>query len=37
VLARVAQGVAGAIVMPQVLAIIGVTYKNGDYVRALSA
>jgi MFS family permease len=37
VLARVAQGVAGAIVMPQVLSIIGVTYKNGDYVRALSA
>ena len=37
VLAQVAQGVAGAIVMPQVLAIIGVTCKNGDYVRALSA
>jgi MFS family permease len=37
VLARVAQGVAGAIVMPQILSIIGVTYKNGDYVRALSA
>jgi EmrB/QacA subfamily drug resistance transporter len=36
VLARVAQGVAGAVVMPQVLSIIGVTYKDGDYVRALS-
>jgi MFS family permease len=36
VLARIAQGVAGAIVMPQVLSIIGVTYKDGDYVRALS-
>jgi EmrB/QacA subfamily drug resistance transporter len=37
VLARVGQGVAGAIVMPQVLSIIGVTYKDGEYVRALSA
>jgi EmrB/QacA subfamily drug resistance transporter len=36
VLARVVQGVAGAIVMPQVLSIIGVTYRDGDYVRALS-
>jgi EmrB/QacA subfamily drug resistance transporter len=36
VLARVAQGVAGAVVMPQVLSIIGVTYRDGDYVRALS-
>ena len=36
VLARIVQGVAGAIVMPQVLSIIGVTYKDGDYVRALS-
>lgn len=36
VLARVAQGVAAAIVMPQVLSIIGVTYKDGDYVRAIS-
>jgi MFS family permease len=36
VLARVAQGVAGAVVMPQVLAIIGVTYRGPDYVRALS-
>jgi MFS family permease len=36
VLARIVQGVAGAIVMPQVLSIIGVTYKEGDYVRALS-
>src|SRR5919201_405199 len=37
VLARVAQGVAGAVVMPQVLAIIGVTYRGPDYARALSA
>jgi EmrB/QacA subfamily drug resistance transporter len=36
VLARVAQGVAGAIVMPQVLAIVGVTYRGQDYVRAVS-
>jgi EmrB/QacA subfamily drug resistance transporter len=36
VLARVAQGVAGAVVMPQVLSIIGVTYRDRDYVRALS-
>jgi len=36
VIARIVQGVAGAIVMPQVLSIIGVTYKDGDYVRALS-
>jgi EmrB/QacA subfamily drug resistance transporter len=36
VAARVAQGVAGAVVMPQVLAIIGVTYKGPAYVRALS-
>jgi EmrB/QacA subfamily drug resistance transporter len=36
VLARVAQGVAGAVLMPQVLAIVGVTYKGPDYVRALS-
>jgi EmrB/QacA subfamily drug resistance transporter len=36
VLARFAQGVAGAVVMPQVLAIIGVTYRGPDYVRALS-
>jgi EmrB/QacA subfamily drug resistance transporter len=36
VLGRIVQGVAGAIVMPQVLSIIGVTYKDGDYVRALS-
>ena len=28
VLARIAQGVAGAVVMPQVLAIIGVTYRG---------
>jgi EmrB/QacA subfamily drug resistance transporter len=37
VLARVAQGIAGAIVMPQVLSIVGVTYRGSDYVRALSA
>jgi EmrB/QacA subfamily drug resistance transporter len=37
VLARIVQGVAGAIVMPQVLSIVGVTYKGEDYVRALSA
>jgi EmrB/QacA subfamily drug resistance transporter len=36
VIARIAQGVAGAIVMPQVLAIIGVTYRGSDYVRAVS-
>jgi len=36
VLARVAQGVAGAVVMPQVLAIVGVTYRGPDYVRAMS-
>src|SRR3954447_22031187 len=37
VLARVAQGAAGAVVMPQVLSIIGVTYRGPEYVRALSA
>ncbi len=37
VLARIAQGVAGAVVMPQVLSIIGVTYRGPDYVRAVSA
>jgi EmrB/QacA subfamily drug resistance transporter len=36
VVARIVQGVAGAIVMPQVLAIIGVTYRGPDYVRAMS-
>jgi EmrB/QacA subfamily drug resistance transporter len=36
VVARVAQGVAGAVVMPQVLAIVGVTYRGEDYVRAVS-
>jgi EmrB/QacA subfamily drug resistance transporter len=36
VLARVVQGAAGAVVMPQVLSIIGVTYRGPDYVRALS-
>ncbi|MBI5104394.1 MAG: MFS transporter [Solirubrobacterales bacterium] len=37
VAARFAQGVAGAIVMPQVLSTIGVTYQGDAYVRALSA
>jgi EmrB/QacA subfamily drug resistance transporter len=36
VVARIAQGIAGAIVMPQVLAIIGVTFRGPDYVRAMS-
>src|SRR3954454_18067520 len=36
VVARIAQGVAGAVVMPQVLAIVGVTYRGDDYVRAVS-
>src|SRR5829696_2021288 len=36
VIARIAQGLAGAVVMPQVLAIIGVTYRGPDYVRAVS-
>jgi EmrB/QacA subfamily drug resistance transporter len=36
VLARLAQGVAAAVVMPQVLSIIGVAYRGPDYVRALS-
>ena len=36
VLARVAQGVAAAVLMPQVLSIIGVAYRGPDYVRALS-
>jgi EmrB/QacA subfamily drug resistance transporter len=35
VAARIAQGIAGAIVMPQVLAIIGVTYRGPAYHRAL--
>jgi EmrB/QacA subfamily drug resistance transporter len=35
VAARIAQGIAGAVVMPQVLAIIGVTFRGPDYVRAL--
>jgi MFS family permease len=37
VAARVAQGIAGAIVMPQVLSIVGVTYRGEDYAKALSA
>lgn len=36
VLARVVQGVAAAAVMPQVLSIIGVTYRDAEYGRALS-
>ena len=36
VVARIVQGVAGAVVMPQVLSIIGVTYRGPDYVRAMS-
>src|SRR4051812_5876069 len=36
VIARIAQGTAGAIVMPQVLAIIGVTFRGPAYVKALS-
>ena len=36
VIARVAQGMAGAVVMPQVLSILGVTYRGPDYVRAMS-
>src|SRR3954471_8241628 len=34
VAARVAQGVAGAVVMPQVLSILGVTYRGPDLARA---
>src|SRR5262249_23873361 len=34
--ARVVQGAAGAIVMPQVLAIIGVSFRDEAYGRALS-
>src|SRR5919197_1956404 len=33
VAARVAQGLAGGIVMPQVLSIVGVTYRGPDHVR----
>jgi EmrB/QacA subfamily drug resistance transporter len=36
VIARVVQGMAGAVVMPQVLSILGVTYRGPDYVRAMS-
>src|SRR6187200_403399 len=36
VLARVVQGAGGAVVMPQVLSIIGVTYRGPDYVRAMA-
>src|SRR3982751_4304512 len=36
VVARIVQGLAGGIVMPQVLSIVGVTYRGPDNVRALS-
>ncbi|MBV9194550.1 MAG: MFS transporter [Solirubrobacterales bacterium] len=36
VAARVVQGAAGAIVMPQVLSIIGTSFTGDDYPRALS-
>jgi EmrB/QacA subfamily drug resistance transporter len=36
VMARVVQGLAGGMVMPQVLSIIGVTYSGANHVRALS-
>ena len=36
VVARLAQGVAAALLSPQVLAIIGVAYTGADRVRALS-
>jgi EmrB/QacA subfamily drug resistance transporter len=36
VIARIVQGSAGAVVMPQVLSIIGVTFRGPDYARALS-
>jgi EmrB/QacA subfamily drug resistance transporter len=36
VLARIVQGSAGAVVMPQVLSVIGVTFRGPDYARALS-
>ncbi|HZE05975.1 MAG TPA: MFS transporter, partial [Solirubrobacteraceae bacterium] len=37
VAARLAQGAAGALLMPNVLAIIGVLYAGGDRARALAA
>ena len=37
VLARALQGAAAALVMPQVLSIVGVTYRGADYTKALSA
>ncbi len=36
VLARIAQGAAGGVLMPQVLSIISVTYTGRDHARALS-
>jgi EmrB/QacA subfamily drug resistance transporter len=37
VAARLVQGVAGAMLMPNILSIIGVAYTDGDRVKALSA
>src|SRR6478672_4857327 len=37
VLARLAQGIGAALLMPNVLAIIGVTYKGPDLPKALGA
>src|SRR5581483_9377876 len=37
VVARLLQGVGGALLMPNVLAIINVTYEGADRIRALSA
>lgn len=34
---RLAQGLAGALLMPNILSIIGVQYRDGDRARALSA
>jgi EmrB/QacA subfamily drug resistance transporter len=36
VAARIGQGVAAAVVLPQVLAIVGVAFRGPDYVKALS-
>src|ERR687896_2127011 len=35
VAARIGQGVAAAVVLPQVLAIVGVAFRGPDYVRAI--
>jgi EmrB/QacA subfamily drug resistance transporter len=37
VIARLAQGAAGALLMPNVIALIGVLYEGGDRARALAA